>query len=66
MRLFFCTFFKIFLLSFTLCHKLSQNCGYFVLENKIKQQSMFAILVFIGIAANVLSTICGGSDNWSK
>ena len=66
MRLFFCTFFNKISSLFILCHKLSQNCGYFVLENKIKQQSMFAILVFIGIAANVLSTICGGSDNWSK
>ena len=66
MRLFFLHFFNNFLFSFILCHKLSQNCGYFVLGNKIKQQSMFAILVFIGIAANVLSTICGGSDNWSK
>ena len=27
---------------------------------------MFAILVFIGMLANVLGTICGGSDNWSK
>ena len=27
---------------------------------------MFAILVFIGMAANVLGTICGGSDGWSR
>lgn len=27
---------------------------------------MFAVLVFIGMLANVLGTICGGSDNWSK
>ena len=27
---------------------------------------LFAIFVFIGLAANVLGTITGGSDKWSK
>lgn len=34
--------------------------------NKRKENIMFAILVFIGMFANVLETICGGSDKWSK
>ena len=29
-------------------------------------ESMFGILVFIGMLANVLGTICGGSDSWSR
>ena len=31
-----------------------------------RRRSMFAILVFIGMLANVLETICGGSDSWSR
>ena len=27
---------------------------------------MFAVLVFIGMFANVLGTLMGGNDNWSK
>lgn len=27
---------------------------------------LFGVLVFIGMLANVLETICGGGDSWSR
>ena len=31
-----------------------------------KTKAMFAILVFIGMVANVIGTLLGGNDNWSR
>ena len=32
----------------------------------LNAETMFGVLVFIAMFANVIGTILGGSDNWSK
>ena len=42
---------------------------FFVREREssiLNAKTMFGVLVFIAMFANVIGTILGGSDNWSK
>ena len=45
------------------------RCDFFAREKEcliLNAETMFGVLVFIAMFANVIGTILGGSDNWSK